>query len=166
MPYKDPEKRRAYGREWIRRNPEKAREAMRRWRRRHPDEHNHDGRTHYARHREEIAARKAAYRRQHPEVRQTAHQRRRSRLAGAIGSYTSAEWRALVAAFNGCCAYCGVSGPLDADHCIPLARGGTNNIGNILPACASCNHRKHTLTEAEFRARMAREASKLKKLAG
>ena len=30
MPYSDPERRRAYGREWMRRNAEKAREAMRR----------------------------------------------------------------------------------------------------------------------------------------
>jgi hypothetical protein len=32
MPYLDPEKRHAYGREWMKRNPEKAREAMRRGR--------------------------------------------------------------------------------------------------------------------------------------
>src|SRR3989442_10273597 len=36
---RDIEERRAYGREWIKRNPEKAREAMRRWRKNHPEEH-------------------------------------------------------------------------------------------------------------------------------
>jgi 5-methylcytosine-specific restriction endonuclease McrA len=38
-----------------------------------------------------------------------------------------------------------------------LARGGSNAIDNILPACSACNQRKHLLTEAEFRARLARE---------
>src|SRR5712692_4972524 len=51
MPYRDPERRREYGREWMRRNPEKAREAMRRWRQKHPDRHNAEGRDYYARHR-------------------------------------------------------------------------------------------------------------------
>src|SRR6266849_5688040 len=37
MAYKDPEKQRAYAREWMKRNPQKAREAMRRWRQRNPD---------------------------------------------------------------------------------------------------------------------------------
>lgn len=49
MPYKDPEERRAYGREWIRNNAEKAREAMRRWRKNHPDEHAAQSRERYAR---------------------------------------------------------------------------------------------------------------------
>jgi 5-methylcytosine-specific restriction endonuclease McrA len=40
---------------------------------------------------------------------------------------------------------------------VPLARGGTNWIENILPACRVCNARKHLLTEDEFRARLAAE---------
>jgi 5-methylcytosine-specific restriction endonuclease McrA len=42
---------------------------------------------------------------------------------------------------------------------VPLARGGTNFIDNILPACRGCNARKHTMTEEEFRARLALEDS-------
>jgi hypothetical protein len=38
-----------------------------------------------------------------------------------------------------------------------LARGGTNYIENILPACRRCNTRKRLLTEEEFRARLAAE---------
>lgn len=48
-------------------------------------------------------------------------------------------------------------GPLQVDHRIPLARGGSNSIDNILPACGRCNRRKHLMTEAEFRARLAAE---------
>lgn len=50
-----------------------------------------------------------------------------------------------------CCNYCCDStSELTVDHNIPLSRGGTNNITNIIPACKSCNSRKHTKTAAEF----------------
>lgn len=40
------------------------------------------------------------------------------------------------------CAYC-LTGPADViDHVIPLARGGTNFEGNLVPACSKCNHEK------------------------
>jgi len=44
---------------------------------------------------------------------------------------------------------------IQTDHRIPLSRGGSNFIDNIVPACRPCNLRKHTLTEAQFRARLA-----------
>jgi len=53
----------------------------------------------------------------------------------------------------------GETAPLQADHRIPLARGGTSTIDNIAPACARCNARKHLMTEDEFRARPASERS-------
>ena len=33
---------------------------------------------------------------------------------------------------------------------MPLARGGTNHIDNIVPACPICNRRKGTLTDQEY----------------
>ena len=157
MPYKDPERQRRYGREWLKRNAEKAREAMRRWRAAHPVAHRADKREYYRRHRERLLRQSARYHREHPEVRKASDSRRRSaRLAGGP-SYSVSEWLALVARYDGRCAYCGEPGPLQADHRVPLARGGTNSIENILPACGSCNTRKHVMTEDEFRARLAEE---------
>ena len=80
---------------------------------------------------------------------------------GAEGFFTAREWQELVALYEHACAYCGAIGPLEQDHCLPLDRGGTNWIENILPACRVCNARKHLMTEDEFRARLAaeREAS-------
>ena len=72
-------------------------------------------------------------------------------------SFTAQEWLALVGRHGDRCAYCGSQGPLHADHRIPVARGGSGLIENILPACVSCNLRKHTMTEEEFRARLAAE---------
>ena len=155
MPYKDPEQRRAHGREWIRNHPEQAREAMRRWRLVHPAEHAAQSRQRYARDPEKIkriinaSPTRAA-------VRRAMHNRRRERVRGAP-AFTATQWVELVAQHAGRCAYCGESGPLHADHRVPLSRGGTNTIENILPACARCNLRKGSLTEAEFRARLALE---------
>jgi len=44
--------------------------------------------------------------------------------------------------FNNCCAYCGQSGDMQIEHAIPISKGGTHAIGNILPACRTCNYSK------------------------
>jgi 5-methylcytosine-specific restriction endonuclease McrA len=157
VPYKDPERRRQYGRDWIKRNAEKAREAMRRWRSVHPEEHNADTRLDYSRHREARLARSSEYHRAHPEISRARFQNYRARKLAAEGSFTPTEWLALVELHGGRCAYRGEEGPLEVDHRIPLSRGGSNRIDNILPACRSCNAKKHNMTEEEFRARLAAE---------
>ncbi len=159
MPYRDRDQQRAYGREWMKRNVEKAREAMRRWRNNHPAEHAEDSREYYRRHREQALAQSVEYHRAHPEVRKAADNRRRVNELLAGPSFTPAEWLQLVEQYGGRCAYCGASGRLHAEHRIPVSRGGSNRIENILPACASCNAKKATMTEEEFRARLAKEQS-------
>ncbi|HEV8669179.1 MAG TPA: HNH endonuclease signature motif containing protein [Candidatus Limnocylindria bacterium] len=161
MAYKDPERQRAYAREWLKRNPEKAREAMRRWRARNP-ELLREGRRKYrqaARLRDgaKLNAQRAAYLASHPEVKRAKEQAYRARKIAAEGSFTGAEWLELLDRWDNVCAYCGEPGPLEADHRVPLSREGTNFIDNILPACRRCNGRKHKMTEEEFRALLAAE---------
>jgi len=77
--------------------------------------------------------------------------RRRARIAGSDGSYTQAEWQALVAQHR-CCPMCRrdwgsipprASGDvITADHIVPIAKGGANTISNIQPLCYSCNSKK------------------------
>ena len=157
MAYRDPERQKAYAREWLKRFPEKARAAAKKWNHAHPEMRREQKRRQYARDPEKGKAQREAWHALHPEVRQISSARYRARKSAAAGSFTTEEWRALVLQFDGRCAYCGERVPLQADHRIPLSRAGTNFISNILPACRSCNCRKAKSTEREFRVRLLNE---------
>lgn len=133
QPSRDPDlakrryaKRRAYYNEksrlWRSRNPERRRENFRRWCKEHPDR---------------IAHHKARW---------------KARRRWASGSHTFEQWCRLLDDYLHRCAYCW-SKPrrLTKDHNVPIRRGGSDSIDNILPACARCNSRKRLLTAEEFR---------------
>jgi len=78
--------------------------------------------------------------------------RRRARLAGSEGSFTTREWQELLAQYSACPG-CGLNWeeiPLPRgrktavtrDHIVPISKGGSNRIENIQPLCYSCNSRK------------------------
>lgn len=55
---------------------------------------------------------------------------------------------------KGHCAYCGCAldyKDMQVDHVVPIRKNGEDTIGNMLPACRSCNHYKSTLTVEQFR---------------
>lgn len=54
------------------------------------------------------------------------------------------DWSAVLSFFNHECAYCGSKEGLEQEHIIPVNDGGTYCIGNIVPACRSCNASKGT----------------------
>jgi len=59
---------------------------------------------------------------------------------GAAGPHHSdSDWQRLLHRYNGKCAYCGERTALHKDHIIPISKGGTDSMGNILPACRECN---------------------------
>jgi len=63
----------------------------------------------------------------------------RSRLHDARGSHTTAEWRAILARYDGACVKCGSEQDITLDHVMPLAMGGTDFATNLQPLCLSCN---------------------------
>lgn len=51
------------------------------------------------------------------------------------------------------CRYCDTrGGELECDHVIPIARGGTNEMGNLVTACKKCNQHKRDKALTEWRA--------------
>jgi len=63
----------------------------------------------------------------------------------------SAWWKKKTA--PGICHYCGrrfAPADLTMDHKIPLARGGTSEKINLVPACKECNNKKKHLLPLEW----------------
>lgn len=74
--------------------------------------------------------------------RQRSARRRKVRVARADNDLTDLQWRALVDAWGGC-AYCQVAATeLQRDCVLAISRGGRYTLGNVVPACRSCNASK------------------------
>ena len=68
---------------------------------------------------------------------------------GELEGYLLREY--ILEKFQRTCVYCGIQGvPLEIDHLLPKARGGSNRASNLTLACCPCNQRKGQQTAAEF----------------
>lgn len=56
------------------------------------------------------------------------------------------------------CVYCGTrTGRLTCNHVLPVSRGGTSTLDNLVTACLACNLAKATSTPEEWRAQRHQE---------
>ena len=58
------------------------------------------------------------------------------------------------------CTACGKVGPSEVDHIIPIARGGSHTIGNLMPLCRSCNASKCDMLYIEWKYSSRAQAQK------
>jgi hypothetical protein len=68
-------------------------------------------------------------------------------------AFNEEDWAAAVASdFDGVCAYCGAVGKVTIDHAVPINRVhlGEHRLGNMVPACASCNGGKSNRSYRDF----------------
>lgn len=56
--------------------------------------------------------------------------------------HTDKEWQLKLKEYKNRCVYCGWQGDLEKDHFIPISRGGSDKIENIVPSCRKCNVKK------------------------
>ena len=105
---------------------------------------------------ERIAEQHRKYEEAHVEERRQSHQTSRLRRAKVEGSYTVGEWYERLLEYDNRCVYCGAAaedtpeGRLTPDHLIPIVRGGTGYVDNLVPACLQCNLEKNRMTADEF----------------
>lgn len=104
----------------------------------------------YAVNTDKVKANVSAYRKANPEKKRHLENKRRAKKASNGGSHTLEELIEKFERMGNVCFYCGEGRPLTIDHDIPLSRGGTDDISNILPSCRSCNSRKNKKTAVEF----------------
>jgi 5-methylcytosine-specific restriction endonuclease McrA len=80
---------------------------------------------------------------ENPEIAGIAYQQ------GTLFGYEIREY--LLAKWNRTCAYCGAQNvPLQVEHIVSRARGGTDRVSNLTLACEPCNLKKGTLDIQEF----------------
>jgi len=84
---------------------------------------------------------------------QATRQKRRALLHTAVGTHTPEQIQEQYNRQRGHCYYCRKNVALNEyhlDHVIPLSRGGSNDISNIVVSCAACNLSKRDKLPHEF----------------
>lgn len=77
--------------------------------------------------------------------------KQRRRAFTNANSWNQADWINTLESFGCVCAYCGcITDKPEQEHFIPIALGGETKPGNIVPACRSCNARKHDKHPKDF----------------
>uniref|UniRef100_A0A6M3JLV8 Putative homing endonuclease n=1 Tax=viral metagenome TaxID=1070528 RepID=A0A6M3JLV8_9ZZZZ len=107
----------------------------------------------YKNHPEKVKASAKRWRENNHDKASLLWKRRDYRERNAEGDFTLEEWNTKLEEYNYRCAYCGcelTSDTITIDHQIPLIRGGTNYIDNLVPSCQSCNSKKGTKTAEEY----------------
>lgn len=161
-------------------NKERAREQVRAYRKNHREEYNAWTRAYYAANgglerqrlykaankdriaqyqrvyvvvnKERVEKRVLAWRAANKEKMKAAKSRRRARELNAPGHHTRSDVKRQYGAQHGRCYYCNceLNGKYETDHVIPLCRGGSDGMENIVVACATCNRSKHDKLPSEW----------------
>lgn len=156
---------------WYAANREEMKERSRLWRAAHRVEYAQQMRDWRAKNREYKREQDRKYYAEHPEerkaydalpksrvrARQNAkNQKAKRKLAKGATHHpiTAAGWFQIKADYAYRCAYCDApetpEKPLTQDHVVPLKKGGSHTVDNIVPACGECNTTKQTMSLVEF----------------
>lgn len=111
-----------------------------------------DDHARYLNEREQRLQSVSRYQRENPHVPKRAKRKRKALIAGAgVFVVSSRDWLRLVRRYDGRCFYCKADGRMSMDHVIPISRGGRHSIGNLVPACVTCNSSKRNRTITEWK---------------
>lgn len=129
-----------YATNYYRANTEACKARTKDWVQRNRDKVRDEQRKRAALNRERYNANLRRWRsRNKAKVSEFGRRSRAKRKQAKVFKVTAKDWRELVNRFGSRCAYCGKKDTMTADHVVPLSRGGNHSIGNLLPACVTCN---------------------------
>lgn len=148
---------------WAEDNPDKVKEIQKRYNHKNADKVRSRRKSYLQRNSQKIAKREKEYREnnrdkvlaaqknwrlRNPEAfRQYNNLRRARRLANKSYRVTKKE---ILKLLSRPCLYCGFKSE-HIDHILPLSRGGSHSIGNLVGACSKCNLSKRNKTVMEWR---------------
>lgn len=161
----NPEINRQRERAWRAAHPDYYRTKATRWRAADPERSRAAARASYQRNKvsrkalrdarpDVLRKQREAWRKANLDKDAAKSRRRHARKRGAAGSHTLEQFRCLCEIGGWKCAYCScelTAKTVTEDHVMPISRGGSDFIENIVPACVSCNSRKKAMTAVEYR---------------
>ena len=138
------------GRNWRLANPEISREYSKKYQLANPQKEKERQRKYRECNAEKKKVATSKWTKANPENnRHRTSVRRARKLSNGVYEISSNELKKL---YESPCAYCGSQESIQADHVVPIARGGTHSIGNLVPACARCNQSKGSKLLTEWKA--------------
>jgi len=139
-------------------NPDAQKRASAKWKQEHREQHLQETRDRSAawrelnRDKDRTASKR--WREDNPDAYRAIQHAARARKRNSQGSFSAEQWERLKDQFGYRCPRCGRAEPeitLTVDHVVPLAWGGSNDIGNIQPLCKACNAAKGAREAADYR---------------
>lgn len=153
------DKRSKQAREFRERHKDRINAQLREDYRINPEKYREQRRATYLRHREKRIANASEYQKKNPQVvALTRHMRK----AAAAYEITQRDHRRMLERYRHSCAYCEVKlapwgrefpNSLQWDHVLPLSKGGSDGVGNLLPVCRQCNRNKSARFLSDWRLR-------------
>lgn len=143
--------------QWHKDNPEKVREIHKKYAAAHVEEERIRSRNKRRTRREQERIYRRAYRQKHLIEHRAYEAKRRATKRNAGGSYTKQDIDNLYKLQKGKCWWDtrhSLENGYHIDHRIPLAKGGTNDISNIVLTCPRCNLSKGDKLPDEFTGRL------------
>jgi 5-methylcytosine-specific restriction endonuclease McrA len=152
------EKTAEYNKDYYVQNSEKIKERTKSWAENNKDKKRASDSRYSLENRSKLRENHKRWMAENPEKGREYLNRRRALSASCDGNFTATQWQARLDYYGGQCVYCGSEDKIEIEHRIPLSRGGTNWPANLVPACKSCNCKKSTKTETEFKLLLNKEA--------
>lgn len=149
-------------REYKRANDEFCKELDRRYYRKHRERIRERSRRYRLQNVESYRENYRRWREDNPESVRANHQRRRARWSAVpVNDLTSDQWKEKLSGYGGLCHWCGheTGEGVHMDHVIPISRGGSHTICNVVPSCQSCNQSKGAMLPEEWLSKLESRAA-------